>query len=292
MKKFRSIICSLLTLVIIAGAVCMMTPPSALKVQAAGSRAGASVKTLAENKTYKSFDITGNGKADSLKVSVKEKDGKVIYKLLVNGNKKYTCSADPIMEEAEFKALTLKNGRTYIYIGIYGWDDQGVFGIYGMKNGKFCRLADLNHVRGLDGYGYSLTADVKAVNDNDITITYFQNSYLTGLISYDYVYTFKDGGLKLASSNAKVIGVNNIRTGLRGRSLTASRKIVMYKTAGSDEKVSAIKAGQKVTFLYVKGTKTGTWYKVKADGITGWIKAIDEMPETENYWFKDLEYTI
>ena len=270
----------------------MMTPASALKVQAAGSKAGASVKTLAENKTYKSFDITGNGKADSIKVSVREKDGKLIYKLLVNGNKKYTYSADPIMEEAEFKALTLKNGRTYIYIGIYGWDDQGVFGIYGMKNGKFCRLADLNHVRGLDGYGYSLTADVKAVNDNDITITYFQNSYLTGLISYDYVYTFKDGGLKLASSNAKVIGVNNIRTGLRGRSLTTSRKIVMYKTAGSDEKVSAIKAGQKVTFLYVKGTKTGTWYKVKADGITGWIKAIDEMPETENYWFKDLEYTI
>ncbi|MCC8067108.1 MAG: hypothetical protein LIO94_08420 [Clostridiales bacterium] len=237
--------------------------------------ANPSVVSLSTDTVYKKYDITGDGKADKIKLKMVEGsiEGYSAIKVYVNGSlagkfkSEYTYYA-----VQDINLYTLDNGKVFLYISLRGDNSPVLCAFYQYKSGKLKKVVDLyslfSKYGGLNGYYYAATITVQS--GNKLKIEMPVQLYTTGMATITYKCVYKSGTLKLSSKKGTVSVYNSSG----GTSLTANKKITAYKKAGSSQKAFTIKAGSNVTIdkCWISGSKL--YLRVRYNGKYGWIKGL------------------
>lgn len=246
-------------------ALCVLFMASGVQASAA-----AGTQTLNAGKTYKSFDLTGDGKKDTVTFQAKETaycySELLIY---VNGKLAYdnTELKNHYSYSVELKLIRLKNGKTFLYMYAPGDNGDGPCVVLQYKKGALKEIIDLTTL--MKGYGNHENGSVKSVSGNKVVFSVHLMSYELGAgLVCNMEYKYQSGTLKRAGSTAKI---EKVRFGQN--SMTAGKSFTAYKEPGSKTAKFKVQAGQKVTFprIWLKNKKM--WVEVKVNGKTGWIEA-------------------
>lgn len=254
---------------------------------AATASKGAKIYTLKAGKTYKSYDITGDKKADRIKIApIKQYDGYFTgLKITVNGktaylNKKIVC----YLGTTQIKLIKLKNGQAFLYLlSFVNNPDTDVNTVLTYKSGKLKTAIDCKKALGKK-FGWDGTyGAVAKVSGNTITMTYSTSSYMFGPVEATYQYTYKGGKLKQAATGTFKIPVKQ-------KSFKALKNIPVYKNTACKAKKFTIKTGQKVKFTNISVKGNTVRVKVNAGGKTGWIKCATGYESSLLYKYVDPQW--
>ena len=161
---------------------------------------------LSLNTTYNGYDVTGDGKADTIRissVSLEADEWNVGLKVEING-KKVLYKKDCYYYGIEASLCTLKNGKVYLYLYNPGDDGDAYYcGLYQYKNGKLKCVLNMNKFYGSGKLGYHTNGEVKAVSGNKITVGIYQQNYELGGISVYFDYIYSKGKLVQSSNVTK-----------------------------------------------------------------------------------------
>lgn len=189
---------------------------------------GATLKsaTVSKTKTYK-WDLTHDGKSDSVKFVIAKDNYNMINKLQihVNGKKAYSAS-NLYVYRIEVQYVKISNSREFLYV--VGRGDSNAPCIrkifrYDTASKKLVEAADLSQYSGA-------VKGIKKVSGNSLTIAYECGPGLTGRIKWNYIYEYNSAKRKfiLKSSTA---AVKCSFTYDPGDGYTSYFKKNMYKTA-------------------------------------------------------------
>lgn len=250
---------------------------------------GAQAHTLQLNTTYHKYDITGDGKPDTIRVSGHYSNGPYDYQGLyvdVNGERVFSSSTE--YYGADIQLINLKNKKAFLYM--YAWIDNGdsyVCGVYQLKKGKLKQVINCNKVftkKAWGGkYGSHTGGTVVKVSGNAMWLDMSLMSYMAGHIDVTLEYKYKKGTLKQTSK----VGKLSVPAAKNNRA-KALKKMTAYTSTTGKTKKFTIKKGQTVKFLraYVKNNKV--LFQVKAGGKTGWIKAVKQGRHCDGPPFEGL----
>lgn len=228
---------------------------------------GAEIHTLKENQTYTKYDITGDGRPDSIMVESYYDYYGQSSRFYVNINDSY-WAFDTYHYGVTARLVKLANGTPYLFLRAWADnDDAEVCGLYQNKGNRLKRVVDCNKGFGTK-IGFHPGGDIKKVSGNSITFSFTQMAYYTGRTYADFTYKYKNGTLKKTSNVGKLqVGFKKAKNTYK-----ALKKIKVYKNTKCKSVKFTIKKGQKVKFLkaYVKGNTVR--FQVRAGGKTGWVK--------------------
>ncbi|MCD7735843.1 MAG: hypothetical protein LUI07_02580, partial [Lachnospiraceae bacterium] len=171
----------------------------------------ASNRTLSTGRTYTAYDVTGDGKADTIRLT---KGGYTSYDMYtsltvtVNGSTAYTYK-DAYYYGFSVKLLTLNNGKVFLFITGWGDNDDGSAHLLQYKNStkKFKKIADFGTM--FYKYGFHVNSNVQSVSGNKIVIRTNLMSYSLAGVSFDMTFSYKSGSLTPASK----LTVNYVNSG-------------------------------------------------------------------------------
>lgn len=239
---------------------------------------GATLKsaTVSKTKTYR-WDLTHDGKADSVKFVIVKDNYNMINNLQihVNGKKAYSIS-DLYVYRIQIQYVKISNSKEFLYV--VGRGDSNTPYIrkifrYDTASQKLVEAADLSQYSGA-------VRGIKKVSGNRLTIAYECGISLAGRIKWNYIYEYNSAKKKfiLKSSTA---AVKCAFTYDPGDGYTSYFKKNMYKTAKyitvySDKLCtknrSVIPAGKWMTMNKVFVNKTGKMsIQFKYGNKTVWI---------------------
>jgi hypothetical protein len=235
--------------------------------------ATASFVTLKDGKTYTKYDVTGDGKKDTVSFKSEMKN---VFTFRAYVNKK--CALTVELDDYPYyyttiKLITLKNGKKYLYLHLAGDDDDGPYDLYTYKNGKFKK--EVNLIKNVPN-GYMPTPEISKVSGNKI---YFKTTYCTDVVGgmrYNFTYQYKSGKLKLTSNTFKVTGYGiSSKGGIAKKAGTFSlaKSVKLYSKKTLKGKTFTLSKGTKVkvTKIYIT-SKTVSYYVKASNGKSGWLK--------------------
>lgn len=269
-----------------ATALLVATPTDAFAASPKATK-GAKVYTLKANKLYKSYDITGDKRADRIKiVSSKSAEGGFQgIKVVVNGKTVYrNKKAAGMSSGPQVKLIKLKNGKPFLFLSAYSDNpDTDLSVVLAYKSGKLKTAIDGNKALGKKFSWDSTVGRIQKVSGNTITMTYSTSSYMFGAVEATYSYTYKSGKLKAAST-----GTFKVAEGKK--SYKALKPITVYKNTACKAKKFIIAKGDKVKFtnIFVKGNTVRV--KVKVGAKTGWIKCANSYTSPLLYKYVDPQW--
>ena len=247
---------------------------------------------LSMNTTYKGYDVTGDGKADTIRISSINYDDYYYegLKVTING-KKVLYNKKTYFYGVEAKLCTLKNGKVYLYLyNPCDNDDADYCGVYQYQKGQLKCMLNMNKFCGSGKLGYHTNGLVKAVSGNEITVEMYQQNYELGGIRVCFVYKYSKGKLVKSSNSTKNFecwaAENN------GGKLTARNNIKVYTKTDCKTRAFTLKAGQQIKLksIYCKSGKMLIRVQRISDGKTGYIQCIKHNPKDGIAPFKEVEY--
>ena len=216
-------------------------------------------------KTFKKYDITGDGKADTLKIEA----GAYKVRLYVNGKLRKTVKKS-YAYDYEVKYLRTSTKHPFLYVAATYDNGDGAQRLLQYKNGTFKVIAKEG------GFADARWVTAKAKGKN-VKVTYeWDSSYTTGCTYLTYTYKWKKGTLTRTSRTTSNIHVYSWEAGMSSVKkpwLTLQASVKIYKTAGGKKKVATVKTGAKLKVVAItvkKGNKVYFKVKTKA-GKTGWM---------------------
>jgi hypothetical protein len=245
------------------------------QVGIANVRSGSGMYYTPVSKTTKKYDITGDKKADKLKMQVTRR-GNLI--LTINGHKAKTIKPVYGGVFVKVKYLKLKNGRPFLYVVKSGENADGPYAVYqGKRGNKLVKVISNYDFPQKYSTAHRYLKNVRA-KGNKLIATYEPMTYAAGLM--DMTYTFKyskvSGKIKRTSATTSKV---RIATGAKTiKRLHPVKKLKLY-TSAKAKKVRgyAAKGGKlSITKVCLKGgtNKKTVMFKVKtASGMSGWFKA-------------------
>ena len=230
---------------------------------------------LQEDVTCKTYDITGDRKADRILIKILGKGNSDYYgtgiNILINGKSAYKSNKK--FQGVKARIYTLKNKKPFLYLDCTGdeYDDsnKGPCVLLQYKGGKFKKVIDFKNM--FSGYGGYPSGEVVSVSGNTVKARFWLMSLTLGVSEYTYTYKYKSGTLKRSSD------IGNVEvTGLSGslNVLTAGKELKAYTNVRGKKKAFTVKKGGKVTVNKVYKGKYGMWIGVKYKGKSGYIKCV------------------
>ncbi len=225
-------------------------------------------------KVYKEMDVTGDKKADTVKIVYTPKgdiidpdyvDGEI--KILVNGKRAYKQTRK-LGPQWGVKLIRLKNGKAFFYISsTVGSGDNAYIGLYQYKSGKLKQVYDLDQFMkgaGDDAPGFQILN----VTGNKIVFQGITQFNLTGMLYYKMTLVYKNGKFKLASNQMKTTGrvrgdLTNQSAIEQGNVWTSNYTIKAYKKAGSKKVAYKVKKGTKISIKKVIYKNKKFYFQVK-----------------------------
>ena len=306
-----------LMIAVAALTLCMLVAPTAEAKPAQGTSSGSGALTVASsraayndyagtidlyvNNTYANYDITGDGKADKIRLKTlgtittpgwpSGEEGLAVY---VNGKKALTLSKKAFSTANDGYVLqlaTLKNGKVFFYVRSK-WHNQldTTNRLYRYKGGKLVLAKDLIKIAdsrdGLKNGGtvarsYGLRGpNGIAVSGNKIVAKGMLANSLVVSGSFDIKLAYSKGTLVLSPR------ITKLELGFYGETakpLVAKRSITVYKSATGSKKAFAIKKGQKVTVKKISLRNKDPRVQVKVGKKTGWIKLVRDVSTIWSY---------
>ncbi|WP_373211965.1 hypothetical protein [Ruminococcus sp. 5_1_39BFAA] len=271
MKK-RRILQVLLICFLMLG-ICMVP---AKKVQAAGPTAA----TLRANKTYKTYDITGDGNKDRFRVgTVYDSQHEACTGLSVRINNKvvYTLS-DSHFYNVTIERYTLKNGKPFIYICTKGDNDYAdLCALFQYRSGKFRKVIDFRTLFG--NHGSNKSGRIVKISGDTVTARFYLMSYTVGPCNIEYTYKYSGGTLKRSSKYGTFDSIYT--NGRDNRTFVANRNFAVFKSPGSTAKAFTLKKGKKVTATGKCWLYNGKMYiQIKYKKNYAWVKAASVLPSS------------
>lgn len=242
-----------------------------------------------KSKTFKKYDVTGDGVEDKVKLSVKNVgesgyDGRL--RISVNGKKVFESIARDYMFW-EIRLVSLKNGNKYFEIAsIVSSEDVNYHKLYKYEDGKLKSF--FNFLKDDSKYATHYDVSIYKVKNNTIYVRTFVQFITTGrFLSYNIKYKYKNGKIKRNSKKHTIL----YDQGEKNR-WTANRKIKVYKNPGSKKLSYKLKKDDviKINKVVYKGKKI--YFKIKKtneEGKTGYIPATTKYPQ--KMYFKESYYS-
>lgn len=233
-----------------------------------------SLVKLKLGKTYAKYDITGDKKNDKVKITQQKRDSNgYAYKVYVSINgKKHTLTNKWGFYDVNPSIVTLKNGKTYLWIKSSGEDDSDPFMcMYQYKSGRIVKVVTFTS-DGQSKYAGPGSTDITKVSGNTITVKQNAMSTPLGVMGYSYNYTYKNGKIVKSSNVGKILWVT-FDNGKRGCTGILKSTKDLYISTSFKKKVTRVKAGQQATVTKIYITKNMISVKLKAkNGKSGWVK--------------------
>lgn len=264
---------------------------AALLVAPRPVEAKASVKKLKVNKTYKGYDMTGDKKADTFRVSGDIVDNGTYkhykgYAVYLNGKK--VLSKTSYILDFKIYRLELKNGKVFLaFVPLV--ENGDVFGaaIYQYKSGNLKKLLDLYNMQKI---GYHNNVSKISVSGNTIRVKYGVMSYSLASIGFSLDYQYKGGKLIQKSTQTKL---TESIIKLQKKSYWTAKRSMKLLNKVDGKKIATITKGKKVKidkiYLNAKHTKIYLHVKVKG-GRSGWVKGLTKYPEYGRELFEEVMY--
>lgn len=251
------------------------------------AEAKAANNTLEVNKTYTQYDVTGDKKADTLRVSAPWNENYKMYdryEVFINGKK--ALSAKDKGYSINIQRLKLNNGKVYLAIvAIVDNSDIPGAAIYQYKNGKLKKAIDLD---AMDKIGYHNSVSDISASGNQIGVTYHEMSHSLGFISFRLNYQYKSGKMVQKTTKPKLLQTSQAK----GAYWTANRSMSVLKAPGG-KKLTTLKPGKKAAidriYINTKHNKIYLHVKIKG-GKAGWVKGLTKYPAGGNTLFKEVMY--
>lgn len=258
------------SLFIISIAACIVLSPvlSFNQVQAATT----GIKPMQNNKTYKSHDLNGDKRKDSIQLKTSKSGYQLVASFYVNGKKVYTLPKDDC-EFVGYSIITLKNGKHFIYAFTQG-ADAGIsqYMILQYKGNKMSKVVNFTTLmKAYQGASYInnwSSPNSITVSGNNIKVVFTSMNWTIGAKNFIFTYKYSGGTLKRASYGGNIVSYTK-------DPYIAAKKFAVYRKVGTSAKAFTVSKGQKVKVgkYYLKNGKL--WLQVKnSSGKTGWIKSL------------------
>ena len=249
-----------------------------VKSQAASAR----LKTLKPDKTYKSLDVTGDGRKDTFRIRA----GASIdhysrgLQILVNGKTAYRFSSHGIgFFKVNAKLITLSNGKRFLFVNCLA--DSAVeplCAVFKYKNGKFKKIIDINE--NVNKYGYNTGGMLKRVKGNTILFDVHMYSYSLGLSYYQMSFSYRNGILKQKESEAKLKYASTYEND-KTKQFIVNKTINVYSSPNGGNVKFRLYQGDEIVVDKCRISPSKMSFRIKCDGETGWVKALRKYPYPE-----------
>ncbi len=275
MKKLLSVI---LSLTLLLGVAAIPVTADAAVSLAAQTQQKQLIK-LKKNTTYKNYDVTGNGKANKFRYTVK----KGTLKVKVDGKLTYTCS-----DTAKYTVnlCTLSNGKVYLNIAEeYNTEDQQRQNRLFKWNSSQKKWKEAAVLMQLPSKRYqTVRSDISDVTGKAITVTYTSMNYVTGKFYWDRVYELQSGKIVTKRSNKMKA---NYQITTHKNSWKTSRRFNAYTKVNCKKKAFRVKEGEKLEInrVYNNG-KRMCLEVVRESGAKGWVNCPAKF-HGYKYYFKN-----
>ena len=235
-----------------------------------------SVTSLRTGVTYQEYDITGDGKADTLlaKDTGKRDEWYQAFEVYINGQCALKVKGRYLnYYESTVKLVSFDSGAVYLYVYLSGDNGDGPVDLYAYQNGKLKKA--LNLLKPMKHMGFHAGADIHDVNGDQMVVWMESMSYGLAHVNFEAIYRYQDGKLVLQSRTHKILGYYNAKLQKTGISkLTTSGKMQLYQSKTLKKKSRVLAKGTKlrVTKCYISGKKVAFYVKT-LDGKTGWFRS-------------------
>ena len=279
MKKSRKIfVTMILTLICAVG------------IGASALAANPTVVTLKPDRTYTSYDITGDGKPDRIRITLinymyDEDDcmsGNEMY-ISVNGKKVYDPGQG--FYYLNVKLYTIAHEKPLLYIE-ERWDDYGtpLSALFQYQNDTLKKVMDFRKIAKKCGVGQS--GNIYSIKGDVITINHAILTYSSSWVEARYYYKYKNGVIKPISETAKIIRLNGRKA---PRTQRTRQRMIAYKSQTSGKKLFTIPVGSRITIDRCYWNKDYMRFRIKYKGKYGWIKAATKTNRNGySMQFKDI----
>jgi hypothetical protein len=228
---------------------------------------------LKPDRTYKKYDITGDGKVDKIQINQGKKEYDFYHKISINVNGKKVYEKSRIYyDELRAELYTLKNKQVIVYLFAVSENGCGpVCGLFIYQGNKLKQLVDFTDFY---AYGAGDSGSVIKVSGNSLDVDLYSMTWSMGYVDFSYRFTYKNGKMVRTSKTAKIIRSS---AGDSSTWLTPLWNIQLYKGATSNSKAFVLKKGTKVQVksCYIDGKKIRFYAKLK-NGKSGWFDALKQ----------------
>lgn len=224
-------------------------------------------------KTYTSYDVTGNGKKDSLSIRLRHSGSYDYLQCKINGTQVFSksdyCGSSHFSRYAKLIIYTLDNGKPFLRFrmsSVAHPETYTIFDtIYQYKSGKLKTILNYRHKIFNTVVRVSESSVKKSGNKLICKFTWFGST--AGCIEFSYTYVYKNGTLK----RTKVTTSNIVPITGQEKSLIARSQFAVYTDTSKTLKFY-VPAGKRVTVtrIYFTAAK-GLWYEVQYGTKKGWI---------------------
>lgn len=242
---------------------------------------------LLPNYTYKEYDVTGNGRKDSIKIKRTKGINYNTVSVIINGKRCAAYRDKSLDGSVTAELYTLQNGKPFLFLWIVEEDLNGpVCGIFQYKSGKLKPVINCYKFGGKKNqYGTSTHCDNIKVKGNTMTVDFWMMNWTVSRMCCRYCYIYKDGTLKRQSDQASAVKV------ITGSVMTAEKNVKVYKNPVGKKTLYLLRKGKKIKVIgaYEKSGQFSLKIRDMSNGKIGWIRCLKKYPSQK--LFKEVMYT-
>ena len=257
--------------------------------------------SLKANKTYKKYDVTCDGKTDTVRVKYNEKkNGNNSMQISINGKVVYKKKAYYLTPNVKILHFDKKN--QLIAAGHSGEDDMSLVKLYSYKNKKWKLIRNLNKSGLSSKYSYGGKPVITGITATSVTVEYHHQMPMIGGDTFEFTYLYDGKKMKLKKEDTviKIYHYNGPDYESNGyesdATLEAKRTMKVYADSStSSGTVAEIQKDDKVIFHLMRVVSKRPWFYVTIGRTTGWLPAgvakydeNDTGDEGAGYYFKWL----
>ena len=238
--------------------------------------------TSTVTKTFTSYDITGDAKADTMKFVIG--NGKV--KVYVGGSLRGTVTYSGAYDYS-VKYIRTTTKHPFLYITATGDNLDGKYVLYQYKNGKLNVITSQAYIP--SSYATHRYIDNVWAYGKTVKVRYGAMTYTAGTITATYTFKWSSSTLKRTSTTASVVSIGGTSNS-SSRKFTLRKAMTLYKTAGGSTKVVTASKGSKVKINSICVKNSKLYFKVTTTaGKTGWFKGLtSEYYADDGYGYNSL----
>lgn len=238
-------------------------------------------------KTFKKYDVTGDGKEDTVKISVKWNSNRndAVLKIFVNDKLAFKSKAvDCIYWSVDL--VQLKNGKVFFeLLSLVSSDDVDIHGLYQYDNGKIKSCYDF--LEFYSEYAHNFNMNLYKVKGNTLYTVVSGQFYATGAIGHKMKLVYKKGKFQRESNSYPILYNSQ-----KNNKWTAKRKVKVYKKPGSKTITYTLKKGNVVKINQMVYKNNKMYFKIKnknGKGKTGYIPV--EKADKAKTYFKEAYFS-
>lgn len=234
------------------------------------------------NATFKGYDITGDGKADSIKFVATGISNSFAKTLRVYVNNKLCCTAKGqygngfIVGNVTAKYLRMKNGKPFLLLKCDANNGDGSHDVLQYMNGKLKSVASCTILP--EGFGNHRQIDDAVASGNTIKVTFHYMTLTAGSVKMTYDYKLKKGKLtksSVVSSGLSYYASTSTERGYGQAYVQARKTFKTYASTNLKKAKFKVKTNQQVRITKARFTSKALYLRITTkSGKSGWMRAL------------------